>query len=366
MPTPSTDDDIARDIRAALSHYVGHYLPIDLTGTTRHQEAFIGHGVMPGRGNITSADLIRYGRETRKRAAAAGIHMLIAGDLGWPSGTGCDHLPCLWVRGDTDIAGLLNRSVAVTGTKVCSEYGIRQAAELGTGLADERCTVVTNLGYGTDLHIANAVTAVDDTRLIVISAGGLDHDHADPLGELRRSCNGPGRAVISPVPPGYLPDRPRLRLRRYLLGTLAPVTVLIEALDRDDVLEVAHAARASGRIVCAMPGTGHAPTSAGCRRLLADDTTRRVTSGQDVLGTLTNPDGSTTTSGFFTVNALVQRPDGTTCEAPTFRVNAASPAHAANAAVDVFTAASTGPVELHLSVYSNPHQPETFTIRTAH
>ncbi|MFI5497156.1 DNA-processing protein DprA [Actinoplanes sp. NPDC051859] len=314
MSTPVTHDETVRDIRAALSHYVGHHLPTDPSGTTRHQEAFIGSEVLPGRSSITGADLTRYGREARERAAAAGIHMLIAGDPGWPPGTGCDQLPCLWVRGDTDIARLLKRSVAVTGTKVCSDYGISRAAELGSGLADERCTVVTNLGSGTDLHVANTVTAVESTRLIVISAGGLDHQYADPLGDLLRSCNGPGRAVISPVPPGYLPDRPRLRLRRHLLGTLTPATVLIEALDRDDVLEVAHAARGSGRIVCAMPGIGHTPTSAGCRQLLTDGITRRVTCARDVVGTLTNPDGSTTASGFYTVAALVRHADGTTCE----------------------------------------------------
>jgi DNA processing protein len=171
-------DDQARDALAGLSFHVGRALPASLIPVAQAHGARIGSWAYPGALAVPRDDgqqavqvLREFGRSLRRRAAAAGISMLVRGEAGWPAGTECDVLPCLWVRGNTDVAGLLKAAVAVTSTRACTEYGAQTAADLAAGLAVNGWTVVTNAGFGIDMHAVNAALAIEGPPPVLLTAG---------------------------------------------------------------------------------------------------------------------------------------------------------------------------------------------------
>ena len=353
-------DEDTRDVLAGLSSYVGRALPAALIPTGRAHGARVGRWAYPGdpapatdAGGQTAQQLSELGRSLRQQATAAGIRMLVPGDAGWPAGTGCDDLPCLWVRGNTDIAGLLRRSVAVTGDRACSNDGAVTATNIGADLADAGWTVVANTGFGIDARAAEAALAAGSGP-VLLTAGGLDQEFADPIGSTVEHAVQRG-AVISPFPVAAQPTRPRFQLRNRLLCSLSVATVLVEADVRSDTLPALRAAAESGRVVCAVPGRVTSAASTGCHQLIADGTARLVTCAYDVIRAIEWPGGSTPSEGMFAVRAVASGPDELSRirHVPLFHVRALSHAHAANTAFDVLFDGHRGPIELNAGIHDS-------------
>jgi predicted Rossmann fold nucleotide-binding protein DprA/Smf involved in DNA uptake len=289
--------------------------------------------------------------------------MLVRGDDGWPAGTGCDDLPCLWVRGNTDIAELLSTAVAVTGTRACTEYGAQTTRDLAIDLMENDQSIVTNSGFGIDLHAATAALATDGPAPILLTADGLDHRAADPIGGIVEQTAQRG-AVISPFPPGTVPVAARMRLRNRLLGSLTVATVLVEAGVGSDALNALNAAASTGRIACAVPGLVSSPQSGGCHARIADGTATLVTDAGDVITAITESGGGAPGPGLFAVRAVATGIDDNSRRrrVPLFHVHALSHAHAANTAFDVLLGGHRGPAELNVGIHDPAGDYEAITI----
>ncbi|MFF5230226.1 hypothetical protein [Dactylosporangium sp. NPDC000521] len=143
MPDSAVEDEV-RSVRALLSRYVGGELPIELRGAALANGIPDDSWVFPRREDDTPAaedghgpvpeDAVAAGRQIRDAAHRSGLSMLVPGDAGWPAGTGAVDVPCLWVRGDRDVASLLRRATTVTGARACTAYGAHLAAEIAAAL----------------------------------------------------------------------------------------------------------------------------------------------------------------------------------------------------------------------------------------
>jgi predicted Rossmann fold nucleotide-binding protein DprA/Smf involved in DNA uptake len=360
-------DEDTRDVLAGLSSHLGLALPAALIRTatppgSSTRWADQGNIAGPADDKQVAQQLRELGRTLRQRATAAGISMLVHCDAGWPSGTGCDDLPCLWVRGNTDIAALLSNAVAVTGARASTNFGQLAGTTIAGDLADAGWTVVTGAGFGIEAHAA--ATALSTTSApVLLTATGLDHRHADPIASTIEQTVIQG-AVISPFPPGTAPTRPRFWLRSHLLGTLAVATVLVEAAVRSQTKLAVRAAASTGRVACAVPGPVTSALSANCRELIADGTARLVTDARDVLTAISKPGGSTPGEDLYVVRAVAIGLDGPGViqQVPPFTVQAPSHAHAANTLFDVLLQGHRGPVELHAGVHDPAGRYEAITI----
>ncbi|RSM61753.1 hypothetical protein DMB66_23930 [Actinoplanes sp. ATCC 53533] len=362
-------DEDTRDFLAGLSSQLGRALPAELIRTATPpgssiRWAYQGTIDKPTDDEQVARQLGELGRTLRQRATAAGISMLVRGDAGWPSGTGCDDLPCLWVRGSTDIAGLLGKAVAVTGARDCTNYGLVAATNIAGDLADAGWTVVTGAGYGIEARAA--ATALSTTSApVLLTASGLDHRYTDPIASIVEQTAVKG-AVISPFPPGTEPTRPRIWLRSHLLGTLAVATVLVEAGVRSNTTLAVRAAADTGRVACAVPGPVTSALSTTCHALIADGTARLVTDARDVLTAISKPGGSTPGEDMYVVRAVAIGVDGPGVirQVPPFNVQAPpSHAHAINAMYDVVFGGQRGPVELHAGIHDPAGRYEAITIK---
>lgn len=348
--------DDERDIRAALSFYVGRPLPEHLLGTARTLHLSTAGWVFPGTSDglpLTEdqvlQELRQLGRSLRERAETATL--LVPGDLGWPAGTGCDELPCLWVRGNPDAAGLLETAVAVTATRTSTPYGAAIAADLAAGLAEAGRTVVTSTARGVDQQVAATVIAVPGAQAVLVSDRGIDQPFAGPVTSTVERVVRCG-ALVSAFPAGCGQTMDRTFIREQLLYQVGAGTVVIEAAALPNTLLAARRAAEAGRIVCAVPGPATSPSSAGCHQLIVERTARLVTSTADVLAEIGQQDAELIA---FTVNAGIRstEPDQhCSRQFPPFRVAAPSAAHAANIAFDVVAGARACGEQLRVCVQS--------------
>ncbi|WP_407673470.1 DNA-processing protein DprA [Parafrankia colletiae] len=227
-------------------------------------------------------------------AARVGARPICPGDVDWPagldaldriSGVGNSDVGAplvLWARGEAALGDIAPRAVAVVGCRAATDYGTRQAEEIGLGLAERGWTIVSGAAFGIDAAAHRGALAGTGPTIAVL-AGGVDVPypaaHADLLDEI--AANG---LVLSETPPGSPPYRRRFLTRNRIIAALGSGTVLVEAGLRSGALNTVRHARRLGRTVMAVPGPVTSAMSAGCHRLLRDhrEETVLVTSAGDV------------------------------------------------------------------------------------
>ena len=197
------------------------------------------------------------------------VRVLVPGDAEWPAGLDRLRQPpyCLFVRGHPDLAELVERSVAVVGSRAATEYGLRVAADIAEGLAARGFTVVSGAAYGIDSAAHRAALAADGPTVAVLACGA---DRAYPTAHraMLEQIVATGGAVVSEVPVGCAPYRSRFLARNRIIATLARATLVVEANLRSGSLTTAKAASDHHLPVGAVPGPVTSMTSAGCHALL--------------------------------------------------------------------------------------------------
>jgi predicted Rossmann fold nucleotide-binding protein DprA/Smf involved in DNA uptake len=345
-------DDETRELRAGLSMCFGTGLPAPLVDAAQAQGLYPNTWAYPrilgdSEHGMTAAKIRRFGQLMLADADNTGITLLLPGDPGWPAG--CSELSCLWVRGNNDVAGLLQNAVTVTGTKNPTDDGILLAAGLVTDLARAGQTIVTSTSRGIDTHVVRAALAVPGATPVLLARAGL----MVPLGPAMEAALpevlGRG-AILSPVPPNWKAANENLAQARFeLLYRLANATVLVEARADSRHLSAARNAAKSGHLVCAVPAAAGWRYSAGCHELIHEGAARLITTSGQVLALAKNRGRHDSTLFFVRGRALIGV-DQVLRDIPAFQVYAASPAHAANQALDIIAGAGARPARLELTV----------------
>jgi DNA processing protein len=225
-------------------------------------------------------------------ATALGIRFVCPADAEWPAvldqmsfaaGPGDKWVAPpigLWVRGDADLAALAPRSVAVVGARAATDYGRRIATELGADLASRGWAVVSGAAYGIDGAAHRGALAVGGTTVAVLACGA---DLTYPRGHtelLRRILD--GGLIVSELPPGTVPSRPRFLARNRLIAALTRGTVVVEAARRSGALSTASWATYLHRPLGAVPGPVTSAMSAGCHKIIRAGAAVLVTDAAEV------------------------------------------------------------------------------------
>lgn len=237
-----------------------------------------------------------------------GGELLVPEDPRWPESL--RHLElgmplCLWARGNlTRGLPVLERTVAVVGSRDATGYGLSIAGDISAGLANRGYTVVSGGAYGIDAQAHRAALASapsEATATIAVMACGADRFYPAGNEDLLRTVAARG-LLLSEVPPGSAPTRWRFLQRNRIIAALSAVTVVVEARWRSGALNTAHHAAGLGREVGAVPGSVYSANSAGCHRLLRDGSAVCVTDAQEV-AELAGPLGTTAADGTVPVDS---------------------------------------------------------------
>lgn len=174
----------------------------------------------------------------------------------------------LWARGAARLDELVERSVAIVGSRASSAYGEHVAAEFGHRLGERGWTVVSGGAYGIDAAAHRGAMAAEAPTLAVLACG-VDRPYPAAHGALFARIAETG-LLLSEWPPGCAPLRHRFLVRNRLIAALTRGTVVVEAGARSGAQATANRAGRLGRQVLVVPGPVTSAMSVGCHELLRD------------------------------------------------------------------------------------------------
>lgn len=211
--------------------------------------------------------------------------VLIPGDAEWPSAV--DDLPhppwCLWVKGPLDLGartGAGGLAVAVVGARAATSYGHHLAADISADLAVRGVTIVSGAALGIDGAAHRGALAVEGATVAVLACG-IDRSYPATHRSLLASIGQFG-AVITEMPPGSAPTKPRFLHRNRIIAALGTGTVVVEASLRSGALRTARTAAELLRPVAALPGPVTSAVSAGCHEAVRQGYAVLVTDAAEV------------------------------------------------------------------------------------
>lgn len=215
-----------------------------------------------------------------------GARTVLPGDPEWPEALDRLEVPpwCLWVRGPLSISDLPRRSVAVVGARASTPYGNHVAAEIASGTGARGFTVISGAAFGIDAA-AHRAALVTETPTVAVLAGGVDRPYPTAHTELIQEIGRTG-ALISEVPPGSSPTRPRFLARNRLIAALSTGTVVVEAGLRSGSLRTLRDAARIGCPVAVVPGPVTSMASAGCHYAVREEGAALVTDAAEVVDLL--------------------------------------------------------------------------------
>ena len=174
----------------------------------------------------------------------------------------------LWVRGRRPLADLVDRSVALVGSRASTAYGEHVAAELAHGLGERGWTTVSGGAFGIDAAAHRGALAAGAPTVAVLACG-VDRAYPSAHSALFSRLLDDG-LLVSEWPPGCAPLRHRFLVRNRLIAALTRGTVVVEAAARSGAQATANRAASLGKAVMAVPGPVTSAMSVGCHELLRD------------------------------------------------------------------------------------------------
>jgi DNA processing protein len=172
----------------------------------------------------------------------------------------------LFVRGEIKPNDAV--AIGIVGTRHATQYGLRQAERLASGLSRAGLTIVSGLARGIDAAAHRGALNAGGRTLAVLASGVMniyppEHD------QLATEVVAQG-ALISEAPPRMEPLPGTFPQRNRIISGLSLGVLVVEAAERSGALITAKHAMEQGREVFAMPGNVDSRASKGCHQLLRD------------------------------------------------------------------------------------------------
>jgi len=171
----------------------------------------------------------------------------------------------IYVKGDLPISSV--PSVAIVGSRICSQYGRLAAEEFGKALALHNVQVISGLARGIDSLSQKAACLAGGKSFGILGCGVnvVYPAQNKSIYELVETNGG----LISE----YAPDEPPLKAyfasRNRIISALADIVLVIEAKEKSGTQITVSRALEQGKDIYALPGRIHDLCSEGCNTLIA-------------------------------------------------------------------------------------------------
>jgi DNA processing protein len=232
------------------------------------------------------------GDTVERLARTTAMRFVVPGDEEWPDGLddlryaesihrrGGEPLG-LWLRGHGHLAHLMERSVAIVGSRAATAYGNGIATDLAADLVEQGVTVLSGGAFGIDVAAHRGALAAGGPTVCVL-ANGVDvaypPAHAALLQTLAKD-----QLLVSELAPGAHPTRIRFLARNRLIAAMSRGTVVVEAALRSGARNTASWALGCGRPLMAVPGSVYSRASTGTHLMIRNGQAVLVTSAAEVL-----------------------------------------------------------------------------------
>jgi DNA processing protein len=185
----------------------------------------------------------------------------------------------LYIKGDLKLEG---PTLAVVGTRRCSNYGKRVTVEIVGQLAESGFMIVSGMARGIDT-LAHRTALEKNGKTIAVLGSGVDKESIYPKENIKLAEKiAQSGAVISEFPPktpGFKSNFPK---RNRIISGLSLGVLVVEGKLKSGALITARCAFAQKRKVFAVPGSIYSPNSGACHFLIKKGA-KLVESAQDIL-----------------------------------------------------------------------------------
>lgn len=231
-------------------------------------------------------------RRVEGLARATGVRFMVPGDEEWPPQLAdLGHADAiqrrggvpigLWLRGPGHLVALMERSVAIVGSRASTAYGAGITNDIAGDLAERGVTVVSGGAFGIDAAAHRGALQVGGPSVGVLACGvdvAYPPANSGLFEELARN-----HLLVSELPPGAHPTRMRFLARNRLIAAMATGTVVVEAALRSGARNTAGWATECGRPLMAVPGSVYSRASAGPHLMIRSGQAVLVTNAAEVL-----------------------------------------------------------------------------------
>jgi len=176
-----------------------------------------------------------------------------------------DPPPVLYVKGNIPKIP----SIAVVGSRKCSEYGRRIAFKLGKFLAENDICVVSGLAYGIDSKAHEGTVSCGGKGVAVLGCG-LKNVYPPSNRKLAQKIVELGGALVSEFPLQTPPLKENFPRRNRIISGLSYGIVVVEAREKSGTKITVRHALEQGRVVFAVPGNIESPFSKGTNQLISE------------------------------------------------------------------------------------------------
>lgn len=193
-----------------------------------------------------------------------------------------DPPPYIYYYGNPEL--LNNPSVAVVGSRNCSELGLEGARQVSRALSASGVTIVSGFARGID-SCAHEMALQEVGSTIAVLGTGLDvEDYPVGSSKLRYEIIEKGLLIseFAPATPPYAGNFP---FRNRIISGLSTGVLVAEATVKSGSLITARLAAEQGREVMALPGPLGDESFAGCLKLIKEGAAL-VETADDVLCTI--------------------------------------------------------------------------------
>jgi len=175
-------------------------------------------------------------------------------------------------------------SIAVIGTRRCTQYGERQTKRLTSALVQHGFTIISGLAQGID-GIAHRATLESGGRTLAVLGSGLHRIYPPEHEPLAQKIIDSGSCILSEYPPLHPSAKWTFPQRNRIVSGLSLGVLVIEAPLRSGAMISARLAGEQGRDIFAVPGSIESPASGGCNQLIKDGA-YMTESADDILNAL--------------------------------------------------------------------------------
>ncbi len=160
-------------------------------------------------------------------------------------------------------------TVAIVGSRKCTEYGRRVASEFSKKLSEKGICVVSGMAAGIDGIAHNA--AIDECgKTIAVLGGGFNHIYPPENEWLFHKIVEKGGCVISEYSPEIEADKSKFPIRNRIISGLSDAVLVVEALFKSGSTITARLAKQEGKKVYAIPNNIYVSTAGGTNRLIQE------------------------------------------------------------------------------------------------
>ena len=166
-----------------------------------------------------------------------------------------------------DLSLLERPTVAVVGSRACSQYGKAVALEIGRRASAYGVQVISGLARGIDTS-GHMGALEGGGKTIAVVANGLDVYYPQENRKLQKKIEKEG-LVISEYPAGETAKKWYFPTRNRLISALSDAVIVVEANTRSGSLITAECAIEQGKEVYAVPGSIFSQNSLGTNKLIS-------------------------------------------------------------------------------------------------